>query len=84
VGEQVRSGCRHRQPGLGQRLPELGDPLIPLSLSRAEVEHVVVMEIDAVGTQLGQLADGPVGCHRRAHRRAEHVCPLPSHRPDAE
>ena len=49
VAEQVGRGRGDDQAGVGQRLPEVGDPLGPVGVAGVEVEDVVVVEIDAVG-----------------------------------
>ena len=63
---------------------EVPDPGVPFRRAGVEVEHVVVVEVDPVGAKLGELADGTVGIASAAGRRAEHVDPLPAHRPDAK
>ena len=84
VAEQVGGGGGHDQPGLGQRLAERGDALVPLGRGGVEGEHVVVVEVHPVGAEFGQLVHGPLGGHGRPHGRAEHIHSLPAHRPDAE
>ena len=84
MAEQVRGRRGDHQAGLLQCLAERRDPLLPLGRRGVEVEHVVVVEVHAVGAELRKLADRPVGRHRRPHGAAEHVDSLPAHRPDAE
>ena len=85
VREQVGGRGGHHQAGLVQRLAERGDPLRSRSASAGlEVEHVVVVEVHPVGAELGELAHGALGGHRRPDRAAEHVHALPADRPDAE
>jgi hypothetical protein len=84
VAEQVRGRGRHDEPCLGQGLAERGDPLVPLGLAGTELEYVVVMEVDPVGAELGELAHRPLGGHGRPGGAAEHVDALPADGPDAE
>jgi len=84
VAEQVGGRRRHDQPGLVQRLAERGDPLVPLGLAGPELEHVVVVEVHAVGAELGQLVHGPLGGHGRPGGAAEHIHALPPDSPDTE
>src|SRR6185437_7419111 len=82
--EQIGGGGRHDQPGLLQRLAERRDALVALGLADAEVEHVVVVEVDPVGADLRQLGHRPLGGHVRPGGAAEDVHALPADGPDAE
>jgi hypothetical protein len=84
VAEQVRGGGGHHQAGLGQRLAEGADALVPPGLGGVEGEDVVVVEVHPVGAEFGQFVHGALGRHRRPHGTPEHVDPLPADRPDAE
>ena len=84
VGEEVRRHHRHAEAGVGERLTELLDVRLALVRRAAEREHVVVVEADAVGAEVGEAEDGVGRFERRAHRRAEHVDPLPPDRPQTE
>ena len=84
VREQVGGRGRHHQAGVGQGLLECLDLGGSQRRGRVKVEHVVVVEVDPVGAELGELADRPVGGHRRPHRRPEHIHPLPPDGPDAK
>ena len=81
VAEQVGRGHLHAQAGLGQRLGEAGQLLLPGGL----VGHqVVVVEGDGRGTELGEPVHGLDRVQPRADGAAEDVDALPSHRPEAE
>ena len=84
VREQVRGRRRHHQAGLVERLAERRDPVGALLVGVVEPEHVVVVEVHAVGADLGQLAHGALGRHRRADRAAEDIHALPADGPDPE
>ena len=84
VAEQVGGGGGHHQAGLGQRLAEGADALVPLGRGGVEGEHVVVVEVHPVGAEFGELVHGALGGHGRPHGAPEHVDPLPPDRPDAE
>src|SRR5512135_268269 len=77
-GAPALSGLPGPYPGC---LPDLP---VPLRHAVLEPEHVIVMEIHPISAQLRQLAHRPVRRHRRTHRPAEHIHPLPPHRPDTE
>jgi len=84
MAEQVGGGGGHHQSGLGQRLAEGADALVPLGRRGIEGENVVVVEVHPVGAEFGQFVHGALGGHGRPHGAAEHVNPLPADRPDAE
>lgn len=84
VGEEVRSGHRHREPGAVQGGPEALDDRVALGVRGAEGDQVVVVEGDAVRAEVGEPLDGLDGVERRAGRLAERVAALPADGPEAE
>src|SRR5690606_20247940 len=69
---------------LVQGLAQPGDRRIPLRRRRVEGEDVVVVEGDAVRTELGQLVAGLARIQRRANGLTEDVDTLPADRPQPE
>ena len=70
--EQVGGHQRHDHPRVGQCLVEPVDLLLALGVGRAELEEIVIVEGQAVGTELGQPGDrfndvemGTRGCAER-------------------
>src|SRR5579859_4431493 len=84
MGEQVGRRAGHHQPGAVQRGPERGDPRRLLRGPGLDGVEVVVVEVDAVGAELGQLVHGPLGRHRCPGGGPEHIGALPADGPDAE
>ncbi len=84
VGEQVRGGHRHAQPGLGQRRAEAADPRGPFGLGGTERDQVVVVEGDAVRAKLGEPVHGLDRVEGAPGGVAERVATRPADRPQAE
>ena len=84
VAEEVgRRGGDH-EAGVGEALLEAGDDLVAGGVVAAEGDHVVVVEVDAVRAQLGELLQRVDGVHRRAGGGPERVHALPADGPEAE
>src|SRR6266516_4824338 len=84
VGEQVRR--RHRNPEAGGLERRLELPHDPVALAGGGVHRheVVVVQVHAVGTQLGELVNDSGGRDRRADRLAERIAARVPHRPETE
>ena len=84
VGDEVGGDHGHHQSGLLQRPAQGSEVLLLLAGVGPEGEHVVVVERDAVGTEVREPVHRVGGRHRLADRAAEDVDALPAHRPQAE
>ncbi len=84
VGEEVRRGHRHLQPGCVECGAEPLDRLLAGGVAGAEGDQVVVVERDAVGAELGQPLDALDGIEGGPGGVAEGVPPLPADGPQAE
>ena len=84
VGEQVRGRGRDGEAGVGEALLEAGDDRVALGLADAEGDHVVVVEVDAVGAQAGEALQRVDGIHVRTRRVAERVTARPGNGPQTE
>jgi hypothetical protein len=60
---------------LVERALEARHDAVALGGGRAVGDQVVVVEVDAVGAELGELRDAYVRVERRARRLAERVAP---------
>ena len=85
VAEQVSGSGRHDQPGLGQRLAERADPLVPLGGGGVEGEYVVVVEVHPVGAEFAAslYTARSAGMGGRT-AEPNTSTPLPADGPDAE
>ena len=72
------------EAGLVERLLEPADQLVALGVVGAEREQVVVVEVHAIGAELGEPVDGVDRVERGAGRPAEHVLGRPADGPDPE
>ena len=84
VAEEVGGRGRDHEAGVGEALLEAGDDRVAGCVVAAERDHVVVVEVDAVGAEAGELLKGVDGVHRRAGGAAERVDPLPADGPETE
>ena len=72
------------EPGVGQALLEPLDDRVAGRVVAAERDDVVVVEVHAVGAELGQLLQRVDGVHRRPGGAAERVDALPADGPQTE
>ena len=84
VAEQVGRDHRHDETGLGQRALELTDDRVALGAAALRRDEVVVVERDAVRTELGELVHGRHAGHHGAGGLAEQVARLPADGPQTE
>src|SRR5690606_2199160 len=84
VGEGVGRDHLDHEAGLLGDVLELGEDGLALGGGGVEGHDVVVVEGEAPGTELGELADVGAELERRAGGRAELVLGLPTGGPQAE
>ena len=84
LAEEVRGGHADAEAGLLQRRLEAGDDAVVLGRGGAVRDEVLVVQRDAPGAELGQLAHGVDRVERGAGRPAERVAAGVADRPQAE
>ena len=84
VREQVRRRHRDDEPSLVERLAEAADDPVALGRRGVEGDEVVVVQVDAVGAEVGQEADGVGGVDGGPGRLAERVAPYVADGPEPE
>jgi hypothetical protein len=84
VGEQVGGHHRHHHAGLVQRLLEAGDDAVAGLRVGAERHQVVVVEGDAVRTEVAELVHRLDRVERSTGGVAERVTGRPADGPQAE
>src|SRR5262249_42173812 len=84
IGEEVSGGHRHLQVVIGERLLELSDNALAIPGRGVDRPQVVVVEVDAVGAELGELLHA---AHRRdplADRLSERIAAGVAEGPETE
>ena len=84
VREEVGGGHRHLQAVVGQRPFEGGNDRVALARSRVEGDQVVVVEVDSVDAQGGELLDHALGRNHPAHGIAKRVTTRIADGPEAK
>jgi hypothetical protein len=82
--KQVGGDHRDDEAGVGQRLLEPVDLLLPLGDAGAERKQVVIVEGESVGADLGEVSDGVDNVEVRPGRAAERVRAVVADGPQAE
>ena len=74
----------HNEAVVGQRLFEGGNDRVALARSRVEGDQVVVVEVDSVDAQGGELLDHALGRNHPAHGIAKRVTTRIADGPEAK
>ena len=84
VREEVGRGGGDDEAGVGEALLEALDDGVARGVVAAEGDDVVVVEVDAVGAERGELLQRVDGVHLRPGGLTERVTPLPPDGPETE
>ena len=82
--EQVGGGHGHHNPGIVHGLAEVPHDAIPFGSRGIDGHQIVVVEVDAPGTNLGQHVDDFDRCHHPADRIAERIAADVAHSPQTK
>ena len=84
IGEQVRRRHRHGHAGGVERLPEIPDDAIALGGGGIDRDEVVVVEVDAIGAELGEPVHRANRIERRPHEFTERIAAAIADGPESE